>query len=116
MSSPTGTNGDRLRKQFRRLTRWVEALFALVLISFLVAYSEDRSRHALSERNCHATRSLAMIEKRFIDRQEAQTQNVLSSGVTFGLTPEQLKAAILASKLSQARFVAELEDLAHRNC
>jgi hypothetical protein len=70
----------------------------------------------LGEANCHNIGTLASIERRYIGRQEAQTQAILAKGATFGISKEELPILIAASRASTARFLIELETLTHSNC
>lgn len=105
----------------------VIGLSLLNTVLSLVGKHENRKRasetHALAVgnrkltlSNCHAIGGLAAVERSFIERQEAQTVNLLKAGITFGIPADQLPGLIAASEHSQALFLKQLDAVAEQTC
>lgn len=106
------------------------ALIALTLLNtYFILHGKDENgqrakenhtlaeeTHTLAVQNCIDNGALAKIERAFINRQEAQTQSLFASGVTFGIPAEKIPALLQASRDSQALFLHELDALAVTSC
>jgi hypothetical protein len=80
------------------------------------ARKAELARVALSLRNCRNLAGLAAIERAFIERQEAQTQALVKSGVRFGIPAARIPRLLKESRESEATFLAGLDSLALSNC
>lgn len=100
----------------RRVNFILAALIGVVIgggAGLTVAYSKIvRQQH----RNCDNITRLAGIERRLVNRTEAQTRLVLAKGATFGLRKADIQALVEAAKASEATFLMELQELARSNC
>lgn len=93
-----------------------------LLNTYLILRGKDENTKRAGEtrsiavNNCRNIATLAKVERAFINRQEAQTQALLTSGVTFGIPKAQLPKLIDASRKSQALFLRDLDALTLSSC
>ena len=79
---------------------WIALLIGAFLLTVPLSLSVIHQRESISTL-CHA-------ERAFIQRQERQSQRLLSHGVTFGIPKAEIPILVQQSRESQERFLADL--------
>jgi len=111
----------------RHFTRQITAILVVLTVLLLglgvatLTISKRESRTSgqaaqLARHNCANLKSLAGIERIFIERQQQQTQALLERGLTFGIPKEQLPALVKANEESQREFLEAFDALSLTNC
>lgn len=94
----------------------------IVLVLLAVGYdtvtqfqhSEDNRRRI--EQVCDLGKRLAVINKKHVQRQDAQTQALLGKGVTFGIPKIELPRLLQESKENAYEDQSEYDAIAKANC